>query len=59
MFSNNTKFRIITNIILAIVMTICITVSAIYFSKISVLWFYLLPFFIAMINDEPKHTKKE
>lgn len=56
MFSNNTKFRIITNIILAIVMTICITVSAIYFSKISVLWFYLLPFVIAMINDEPKHT---
>lgn len=59
MFSNNTKFRIITNIILAIVMTICITVSAIYFSKISVLWFYLLPFVIAMIDDEPKHTKKE
>lgn len=59
MFSNNTKFRIIANIILAVVMTLCITIAAVYFSKISVLWFYLLPFFITVLNDEPKQNKKE
>lgn len=59
MFTNNTKFRIITNAILAVVMTICISVAAIYFNKISVLWFYLLPFVISIVNDEPKQNKKE
>lgn len=33
------------NTLLRIVMTVCITWAAIYFDRISILWFYLIPFF--------------
>ena len=59
MFKNNAQFRIIGNAVIAVVMVICITVAAVYFGRISVLWFLLLPFFVALLNDEPKNNKKE
>ena len=59
MFINNTKFIIIFGIILQVVMTVCITIAAIWFSKASVLWFYLIPFFsfLMMLPDSKKKTE--
>jgi len=59
MFTNNTKFIIIGGIILQIVMMVCITIAAVWFSKAAILWFYLIPFFcfLMMLPDSKKKTE--
>ena len=43
------------NSLLRAVAFICITAAAIYFNKISILWFYLMPMFMGI---DYKSTKK-
>jgi hypothetical protein len=40
---NNTKTFLICHAIVRCIAFICITIAAIYFQKISVLWWYLVP----------------
>ena len=44
------KAQLFLNDIASIVMTICITIVAIYFDRASILWFYIIPLII-MEND--------
>lgn len=50
------KTAFIWNSILRMVAFICITAAAIYFGKIAVLWFYLIPMFMGV---ESKKEKKD
>ncbi len=45
------KVQLFFNGIVSIVMTICITIAAIYFGRASILWFYIIPL-IVMENDD-------
>lgn len=45
------KVQLFLNGIASIVMTICITIAAIYFNRCSILWFYIIPLII-MENDD-------
>ena len=38
------KVHLFLNGIVNIVMTICITIAAIHFDRVSILWFYIIPF---------------
>lgn len=40
------KFAYMWNSILRVIAFICITVAAIHFGKIGILWFYLVPMFM-------------
>ena len=50
------KFVYLWNSILRAIAFVCITVAAIHFNTISILWFYLLPAFMGI---EYKNTDKE
>lgn len=45
------KVQLFFNGIVSIVMTICITIAAIYFDRASILWFYIISLII-MENDD-------
>lgn len=42
------KFAYMWNSILRVIAFICITVAAIYFGKVGILWFYLVPMFMGI-----------
>lgn len=42
------KFAYMWNSILRVIAFICITVAAIHFGKIGILWFYLVPMFMGV-----------
>lgn len=53
---SNFKVLFICNALVRVAAFICITVAAIFFNKVGVLWFYLVPMFMAM---EYKSDKKD
>ena len=58
MFNNNIKTMLICNCISTVVAFLCITVAAIAFGKIGILWFYLIPMFMSITSGESKKEKK-
>jgi hypothetical protein len=50
------KFVYLWNSILRAIAFVCITIAAIHFNAISILWFYLLP---AFMEIEYKNTDKD
>lgn len=51
------KVHLFLNGIVNIVMTICITIAAIHFDMVSILWFYIIPL-IGMdksVSEKPKN----
>jgi hypothetical protein len=50
------KFVYLWNSLLRAVAFICITIAAIQFNKVGILWFYLVPLFMGI---EYKNTEKD
>lgn len=46
------KVHLFLNGAVNIVMTICITIAAIHFDRVSILWFYIIPFLSMGMNDD-------
>lgn len=53
------KTYLIGNFILQTTLVLCITAAAMYFNRIAILWFYLLPCFCGLIRVSDKSTEKE
>lgn len=51
------KFAYMWNSILRAIAFICITVAAIHFGKVGILWFYLVPMFMGIEYKSDKESE--